>query len=138
MENIFSSEFSSLYSADNHQLIRIFWKDKVMGNEAFKSQIETFSKIASTFHPRALIVDARLHNYYVSPDIQKWHDETIVPIYIKSGVKKMAFIKPESLKTELTTKKMFNLSKAKEALATAFFKSEEDALYWLEVECVGE
>ncbi len=137
MENIFISEFSTLYYSEASKLMTIVWKDKMMGNETFRTHLEVFSKKAMVHRPKALFVDARKHKYTVPGEIQRWHDETIVPIYLKSGIKKMAFLNPESLFAELTTKKVFSLSMAKQSLPTAFFKSEEDALHWLEVECVS-
>ncbi len=112
--------------------MRIEWKARLMSSEIFKAHVRIFSRKAFELHPKTLFVDARQHKYTVPADVQKWHDETIIPIYTKSGVKKMAFLNPESIFTELTTKKVFSSTNAKQLLPTQFFKYESEALYWLD------
>ncbi len=131
MENIYSSEYCDLYFDYQLRAMKVVWTSKQLRNEVFKSVLQTFAEKAMKYKPKTLFVDARLHIYTVPPDIQKWHDENIIPTYIQSGIKKMAFVTPEFLFSELTTKKIFSQLNAKLSLPTQFFKSESEAQNWL-------
>jgi len=131
MEKLYTSEYCNLYFDKSTKLMSITWTSKPMNNDNFKAHLIVVGEKSTQYRPTSLFVDARLHKYTVSKEIQLWHDEVIVPIYIKAGIKKMAFLNPDSIFTEVTTKKVFQLDNAKQALPTEFFKSEKEALEWL-------
>lgn len=131
METIYTSAFSNVTFDKNTLLFKVTWLDKALLNEDFKAHVLVFSEKALLHKPKGIFVDARLHKYTVPAEIQKWHDETIIPSYIKAGIKKIAFLTPASIFAELTTKKIFQQDKAKLVLPTEFFKDENEALKWL-------
>ncbi|MBY0427434.1 MAG: hypothetical protein K2Q22_17495 [Cytophagales bacterium] len=131
MENLYNSEYCQLVFDKSSLLMTISWTSKPINDSTFKSHVTIFGEKAKAYSPNFLFVDARLHKYTISLDIQRWHDEVVVPIYIKSGIKKIAFLNPDSIFTEVTTKKVFQLENAMQTLPTAFFKTELAAMEWL-------
>jgi hypothetical protein len=128
---ILSDTPESTVSLDESSVMHITWKNKSLTGEIFKENVILFAKQASLCRPVAILVDARSHDYVVTSQIQAWHDENIIPQYLSAGVKALAFINPEKLFSELTTRRIFEQKKAKNGLSVAFFKEPDQAMQWL-------
>ncbi|MFN0048066.1 MAG: hypothetical protein ACKVOU_02960 [Cytophagales bacterium] len=131
MEGIYKSDFAEIFFERSKRQIYFVWSSKNLSNEFFKKHIVILCEKVVQLAPKSIFVDAREHKYTVPTDVQKWHDEEIVPIYIKAGIKKIAFLTPEAIFSDITTKKIFSQNQAKALLQTAFFKSEKEAEQWL-------
>lgn len=111
-------------------VLKFIWKKKHVSQAIFQSIITKFSDLALEHRPKFLYVDARENTNVMSTEIQKWHDETIIPKYNRSGAKKMAFLIPLNIFSEITHKQTFEKENASKTLETKFFKSHEEILAW--------
>jgi hypothetical protein len=112
-------------------MMLIEWKDKLFGHVLFRQHLELFAQQALYYKPSSLLVDARQKNYVVTPEMQRWHDQHIVPLYLQAGIRVMAFVRPEKLFTELTTRKIFEQDNASTHLPVSFFEDLSKAQEWL-------
>ncbi len=131
MQAIYSSEHTSILHAIESERVYLIWKPTFVNVSIFKQQLDQLVKVVSAKRPSSILVDARDHKFTVPKEVQTWHDETVVPAYLKSGVKKMAFVVPNSIFAEVTTKNIFSQDNAKKFLPTQFFDSELEATTWL-------
>ena len=131
MTSIFKNEFIKVLKDAETGILKAVWNDKALLHQNFKESVTAFSDLVLKFESKLILVDARLHKYTLSTDVQNWHDAEIAPKYIKAKVKKIAFIQQASLFSELTTKKVFESEKTIEAMKNGFFKTEAEALEWL-------
>ena len=120
-----------VHRVDQHA-IKFQWKEKFASKENFKTTVDDFATLVEQLHPKILFVDARKQQTTINKELQDWHDGQILPRYNRAGVKRMAFLIPVSIFSEVTHRKAFETETAKELLETQFFKSEEEAFVWLQ------
>jgi hypothetical protein len=131
-ELIESLKECDVFLNNTNKTLSVVWKPENMTDAVFRLLLEKFASIVLQNKPTSIFVDARLHKHAILLTTQNWHDEVIVPRYIAGGVKRMAFLTPENVFSELGHKRIFDLSKAKSTLDTRFFKDKVEALTFLE------
>lgn len=129
--NVFKSDFIEIILLPKNNILFAKWSNKSLLHDEFKKSVEKVANITLEHKCKRLMVDATNFKYVASNDVLAWHDTEIVPKYAKAGVKKIAFIQPASFFTELSTKKIFEQEKAASEMKQQFFKTESDALAWL-------
>ena len=117
---------------ENHSMIKFLWKDHRISHEEFQETLHLYASLIEEKRPKTLYVDAVNQRITISQNLQEWHDQEILPRYHKAGVKKMSFLIPQSIFSELTHKRAFETDQAKELLPTRFFKTETEAMEWLQ------
>ncbi len=120
-----------VYIDHKNKLLKVIWKPLPMLDARFRELLELFTQLAKKYNPSSIFVDARLHKSGILANTQIWHDEVIVPIYVAAGVKRMGFLTPANVFSELSHKNIFEKDKAKEKIDTRFFTLESDALAFL-------
>ena len=128
---LINNEFGVITYDSQTEIMLFTWKDKLLSKEKFKEMVSTLAENVENKKTKSIYVDARLNKFTMSEDIREWHDNEIVGKYVGAGVKKMGFVMPKSLFSEMTHKSTFDKQNAKELLPTQFFNSEEDTLNWL-------
>ena len=131
-QTLSESEYYQMCFLPKEFTLKLAWKDKFLSTEVFKNTVKVFADSAKKLSPQSLFVDARYNKYTMSPEVQEWHDNTIIPIYRQIGVTGMAFIIPQSIFSELTHKKLFEKQNPAESFPIQFFKEEKEAIAWLE------
>jgi hypothetical protein len=132
---LFTSDFvKTIYEADK-KLLNVLWtaETRLFNDKHFQDHVREYALITSLHTVQSIFVDARDYVHIVTEEIQKWHDDEIVPQYIKNGVKKIAFVQPEEIFAQLGHQFIFDEAKAKDALQVAFFSSEQEARTWLTI-----
>lgn len=112
--------------------LEFVWKDKLIDIPTFKKCVTFYASLSERYKLPYLLIDARLSRFVVTPAVQEWHDRSIVPRYLCAGVKAMALLIPIDIFSELTHRQTFKKKNAAEALPSAFFRTREDAISWLQ------
>lgn len=115
---------------ENDKTLIFRWKPVYFSQDRFKEIVSQFASYANQNRAKFLQIDARENKVIIAPETQAWHDGEIVPKYIKAGVKKIAFLIPENIFSELTHVKTFSQQNASSQLETKFFKSEIQISEW--------
>lgn len=123
-----STKECDMYINTDTKLYTVIWKPEMMSDARFRELLNLFSEVVKKYQPQGIYVDARQHKHTILNATQTWHDEVIIPRYATYGVKRMAFITPESIFSELSHKKIFEQDKAKAKIDTRFFNSEAEAI----------
>ena len=125
VEKEFKMEIDELRS-----ILKFKWEDCTLTSDRFKEIVSMVANKALEYHPKYLFVDARLNNFTMSIEVQEWHDKTIVPIYVKAGIRAIAFLIPTNIFSMVTHKQTFKKDNAKQAIKTQFFDSEQYVMDW--------
>jgi hypothetical protein len=131
--DVFNSNFvKTTYEADK-KLLNVIWtsETKLFTDKDFQGHVREYALFTTLNPVQSIFVDAREYVHIVTEEIQKWHDNEIVPQYIKNGVKKIAFVQPEEIFAQLGHQFIFDEAKAKDSLQVAFFSNEQEARTWL-------
>jgi methyl-accepting chemotaxis protein len=132
-EELFRTRYCRALFERQTKTIEIFWtgETRTMGNEEFKRHLERFAESVEARSARRIYVDLVENLHVVTPAIQAWHDERIVPRYAQAGVRKMAFFAPQITMNSVSTEAAFEEQRAKELIAVRFFNDESAARAWL-------
>ncbi|WP_281612521.1 hypothetical protein [Flammeovirga sp. SubArs3] len=134
---LLTTDFWSVYRLDSWYFIQ--WKDagSEMNDEEFMDHISSFAKLVETDGVNnrisGFVVDTRAYHYVMNLDVQKWHDDVIVPKYIASGITKIAFCLSGDLIRDLSIEQTFDEDKAQSGeIQIQYFQELRKATAWVE------
>lgn len=129
---VFENDFVvSNYNTSENQL-EIKWKaySESLDDENFKNILLEFAAFVEKNTVQSIFVDASEKYYVMNSNIQKWHDETIIPRYLKAGIKNMAFHIDNNISVDIAIDLTFDEENAKK-IPTQLFESRDEAKTWL-------
>jgi hypothetical protein len=68
-----------------------------MSDDGFKETLELFAAEGQRVKPRYMIIDATEFQHELGEGVLEWRDREIIPQYNAAGVRKFAFLWPESM-----------------------------------------
>ncbi|MBD0400814.1 hypothetical protein [Flammeovirga sp. EKP202] len=106
-----------------------------MDDISFKNHISSFANLIETdgasHEVKSFVVDTRAYHFVMNLNIQEWHDKEIIPRYLNSGIKKIAFCLSGDLIRDLSIEQTFDESQAQsDELSTLYFQDLRKALAW--------
>lgn len=120
-----------IYIDYKNKLLKIIWRNGMISDTRFRELLVLFSQLTQKYDTQGIFIDARLLNNPISPETQAWHDEVIVPVFVKAGIKRMGFLRPMSVNAEQSHKTIFEKDEIKSKLNTRFFNLKEEAMAFL-------
>lgn len=131
MDRLYTSKFSDVFANEN--MMEIHWKPESseLNEDSFKEEISAFANSSGQSNPSSIFVNAIEYGFSITIELQNWHDENIIPQYTKAGVRKMAFILPQDLVTQLSIEQTFDENQAKSRIQVQYFSDELEAKSWL-------
>lgn len=104
---------------------------KKLNDDLFKHIVYEQLKYVSHYQPTYYLDNALELNYPVSPSLQTWSIELIVPKWIGIGVRKYAQVVPKDFIVNLSMEQVVDEGVAFGIpIETKFFDNEQDALVW--------
>ena len=134
MQKIFETEFVNVFLDPINKQMDVLWtaRTEMLTDAGFQEHVRNYANLVEKHGVRTIFVDARQYNHIVTEELSKWHDEEIVPKYIRLGVKKIGFLQPEETFAQLGHQFIFDEEKAKTGLQVQFFDNETNTRTWLE------
>lgn len=129
MEKIKEKRFWDIYYNTKLNILEFHWKNigKDIEQDSFKEYLLEVVELLKTYTVNTFLVDGSKYHVTIPPSIQEWHDNTIIPAYLKAGIKRMIFVlNQEDLIPVLSLEQTFDEKQAK-ALQTHFVESLEKA-----------
>lgn len=129
MQKIIEKKFWDIYHNSQLNILELYWKDigKNLKLEDFKSYLLELVKFIEKYKPKGFLVDSRAYHVVMSIEFQAWHDQIIIPSYIKSGIKNIVFIvNEEEMVVNLSLEQTFEEEEAM-AIKTHFTDDLEKA-----------
>jgi hypothetical protein len=118
-----------MYSISYHKperFVRLTWFEGTEGmtDQDFKQVLEVFAESALQHGTERLLIDVREFKHRPSAEILAWRDEVTVAKYNRAGVKKLVWIWPGSIPSNMP-------SSAKAQYQNRYCSTEEEALEWI-------
>ena len=113
---------------ENARIIGIDWKEGTssMTDEQFKAELTLFAGHVEQKKARGILVDVSGFRHKPGPDVTPWRVKNISPRYSAAGVRRMAFLFPESVQVPPAMQ-----SSPGEKFLTQTFTNREQAIAWL-------
>jgi hypothetical protein len=133
-EVISTHRFGEVRWRKNLKMLHFTWfsATETMLNREFQERVGHLASLCEKYRPTCIYVDALENRHVVTPELLEWHDTAIVPRYVASGVRKIAFLTPAQALTAASTEEIFQEDAAATQLQVKFFDNEETLLKWLQ------
>ena len=120
---------AAMYSITYHKpekLVRLTWLGGTAGmtDQDFKETLEAFAESALQHRAQRLLIDVREFKHRPSAEILAWRDDVTVGKYNLAGVKKLVWVWPGSIPSNMPTSQ-----KAK--YENRYCSTEAEALAWI-------
>jgi hypothetical protein len=140
---LFMQHFHTTYTRKSYDaatgIIESVWQPNTefMTNEEYQQEMMRSAEILNTIRPYGLLANTQNMRFVIAPDLQQWTGEVISPLFMASGLKKIAFVVPQSFIEQVALQQMLadaETVKNKLSYALRYFDNEKDALAWLKLE----
>ena len=127
-QQLHQNTFHNILWDDQSHVIRLDWKEGTssMTGEDFKKELTFFADQVEAKKAHGILVDVSQFRHKPGPDIEEWRLKNISGRYDAAGVRRFAFLFPESVATPPAMK-----SSPAEKFETRAFNNVEEALAWL-------
>jgi|GEM_PF-2906291 len=130
MSVIFDSSYLTSTFLEAKKYIYNCWTGNPFSEEEFRhSMLEVANKVLS-YSAIGILVDARKFDFVISIDNQAWYDQHVVPLHLKAGIYKMAFLLPSEFIPQISIEQTMEETQAL-AQETRYFDSYNAAEDWL-------
>jgi len=118
-----------MYAISYHKpekLVRLTWLAGTAGmtDQDFKETLEAFAESALQHSAQRLLIDVREFRHRPSAEILAWRDEVTVDKYNRAGVRKLAWVWPGDIPSNMPTSKNAKYE-------NRYCSTEADALAWI-------
>ena len=135
MEELYqdSGYFRISYLQDKSLLIVYGYKTLTDLDESrYFEELRRYGSVVVKYRPKLILFDASDAYYPVSAELDKMIERELTPIVTKAGVKKIAFVLPEDIVSQIAVEHLItNLDIDHEQVQRLFFDSKEKAEQWL-------
>lgn len=130
--DIYSSKFSNLSAFSEKKLLVQKWKNrtKKMNDDIFRREMNHLKLAIKEFIPEFLLIDMKDLIFLISPDQQKWVNETVNKTIIDTKIKKTALVSSKNIGTEITVNQTISENYGA-YMNKKVFKSKIEAQKWL-------
>lgn len=129
MEILKEKQFWDIHYNSNLNILELYWKksNRDIEKEEFENYLFELVELIEKYQVDGFLVDARAYHVVMSLEVQAWHDEHIIPLYVKNGIKNIVFIfTEEDLIPFLSVEQTFEEEKAM-MITTSFTDDIEKA-----------
>lgn len=129
-EEILQTPFVTHYfTKENNFLEQIWTNQEDMETDDFKSNMLAYAELYQKYDVQYVFVDSRLMSYPVTPEVQDWINENILP-KIMPYLKKLGFLLSDDIFEEMSIRQAIGDSEFEEQIVR-YFKDEEEVRNWL-------
>lgn len=128
IQPVHENKFQNITWDDQSHVIRLDWKEGTssMTGEEFKKELTLFADHVEAKKAHGILVDVKNMRHKPEPDIEEWRVKNVSGRYYAAGVRRFAFLFPESVGTPPAMK-----SSPADKFETRAFNNVEEALAWL-------
>ena len=132
--------FDTKYTQKNYhadvEILESVWLPTTewMTDSEYQQEMLRSAEILNEVRPYGLLANTQNMRFAIAPDLQQWTGEVISPLFMTSGLKKIAFVVPNGIFEQIALQQMLEDANAvKNILSYSFryFDNEKDAYTWL-------
>ncbi|WP_027001750.1 STAS/SEC14 domain-containing protein [Hugenholtzia roseola] len=131
--NVYRSHFKDINFDPETKLIEVIWSPESadLDEESYKNDLLAYRKAALENRPTYVLGDMREMRYVVSPELQDWVNEEILPAVFGMGtIERVAFVVSADLIAQLATEQIMEESTGAN-FNSRYFETREEAIAWL-------
>lgn len=115
-----------------NKILNFVWLSttKDLDDEVFKNEIKEAGEWVKKYSPDYILLDSQNLQYVITPNLQEWMNEILVPIYIGVGVKKLAVLVSGDLFTKISVEQTIE-ELPELPFAFRYFQDEKEMRTWL-------
>ncbi len=132
---LYESRFLLIAFDEANAMLVIHWQEQAMDVEEFEVEVRQIGEAALAHRPLRLLGNAQQLLFTMSPDIQHWHDTTIIPMYKAAGILWFAVVVSEDIFSQVSIEQTLESENAQTAFLIEYFDSDESAEKWLLSHC---
>ena len=102
-----------------------------MSTEEYKEEMTKNAEEYKKHGPSKSLIDTRQFLFTITPEVQEWTDKEIFPVFVESGLKKLAFVVSQSLFAQVSVEQMLDEQTASQHFQSQYFDDRDKALAWL-------
>ena len=127
-QQLHQNTFHNILWDDQSHVIRLDWQEGTssMTGEDFKKELTFFADQVEAKKAHGILVDVSQFRHKPGPDIEEWRVKNVSGRYYAAGVRRFAFLFPESVGTPPAMK-----SSPADKFETRAFNNVEEAMAWL-------
>lgn len=128
--NVYESVYLNIYHNKEEGLLRTVWTAKTsdMNVDDFKSEMFNWVEVINKHKATKNIADTSDFLFSIVPTLQDWYNETITPKCFEAGLKKIAFIVPSDIFSQISIEQIFDDQKE---VVINYFSNIKDGKDWL-------
>ncbi len=131
-KKFFDNEYLTITFDDEKSLLQASCKDKSkeFTDQQYMDVALTYAKYTEELKPRLILVDHTKFFYTITPSMQEWINNTILPKLFEAGVEKLAVVKSPYIFAEVAVEQILTHPNSK-PIKHKLFKDKNEALAWL-------
>ncbi len=128
-----SEHFKLEYDYNQHILIATFKFDSLKaGIEELKKSLYKIAEATGTEDVKGIVMDSSQADFPLSDEMSNWIAENITPVFVKNGVKKVAYVFPQEFITRLGLEMFVDeVSEKVKELKRGLFDNLPEAKEWV-------
>ena len=132
MELLFTNIYVTYYFDSENSCVEEHWKKETeqMTSEGIKDAMNALCMIFENHHASAFLSNAKDFYFRISPPMQKWIDDTVAPVAIKNGMKKIARVLSDDFISQLSLEQFVEEQRTA-SVRNKFFKTLDEARLWI-------
>ena len=125
--NLFEDDFGIVTHEVDTDILTLTWTARTanMEDEDFQNSNMALAVLSAEHKVANIIVDVREFGHGFGPDLGRWRNRNVLPIYARAGVRKMAFLHGSNYDGPTEG------GMPEESFATRHFASHKEATDWL-------
>ena len=129
--SLYESEFLEIKLDDTKKIIINKWlpSTEKMKDEQYKADMLKFVDLVKVHKPTFHLIDSVKFLYIISVEMQEWTNNSVFPLLIENGIKKIAFLVSSEMIANLSIEQTLDESNA--TFQTKYFDVEKEAMEWL-------
>lgn len=96
----FDSNLATVNYLPEKKIVEVIWKGEYVKSDDYRITLNKALELLTKYKAECWLSDMTLQKA-VSQEDKKWVDEYVIPLAIKTGVKKAAFVVPENIFAKL-------------------------------------
>jgi len=131
-ELLHKNSLISIWYEKDTKLLSNQWttKTEYMTTEDFKREILNFAQLSLDLKAKYVLGNTQYFAFTIVPDVQKWHDEVIAPLYLKAQIKKIALVVSADLFAHVSITQTLEENNI-DVIPTQYFEDVKGARIWL-------
>ena len=131
-KKVLDNKYLTIYFDDEKSFMEAICneKSKEFSDDDYRKTAMQYADTALQYKPELILVDHTNFFYTITPSMQEWINQNILPKLFKAGVHKLAIVKSPYIFTEISVEQIITQANS-DPIKKKLFNNKDEALQWL-------